>query len=125
MNAGIFLLAAVGGGIGAALRFIGDGLIMRRVHSGYPWGTLVINATGSLILGFLTGLADSSLLTSSWLFILGGGVMGGYTTFSTAIVDTVHMLQKRTYGRAVWNAFGMLVLTVALALIGLLIGRAL
>lgn len=125
MNVAIFLLAAAGGGIGAALRFVGDGLIMRRVRSGYPWGTFLINTTGSLLLGFLTGLADSSLLTSSWLFILGGGVMGGYTTFSTAIVDTVHMLQKRTYGRAIWNAFGMLALTVALALIGLLLGRAL
>ncbi|MFV0318887.1 MAG: fluoride efflux transporter CrcB [Microbacterium sp.] len=125
MTAGVFLLAAVGGGVGAALRFVIDGLVNRRVTSGYPWGTFVINATGSLILGFLTGLADSSLLDASWLFILGGGVMGGYTTFSTAMVDTVHMLQKRTYGRALWNAFGMLVLTVALALAGLLLGRAL
>lgn len=125
MNAGIFLLAAVGGGIGAALRFIVDGLIMRGARSGFPWGTFVINTTGSLILGFLTGLADSSLLASSWLFILGGGVMGGYTTFSTALVDTVHILQKRTYGPAIWNAFGMLVVTVASALIGLLLGRAL
>ncbi|QEW00440.1 fluoride efflux transporter CrcB [Microbacterium caowuchunii] len=124
MNAGVFLLAVLGGGIGASLRFILDGLIMRRVHNGYPWGTFIINSTGSLILGFLTGLSDSSVLDSAWLFIIGGGVMGGYTTFSTAMVDTVHMLQKRTYGRALWNAIGMIVVTVVLALLGLLLGRA-
>ena len=125
MNIGVFLLAALGGGIGAGLRFVIDGLIMRRVKSGYPLGTFVINVTGSFVLGLLTGLSDSSLLDAYWLFILGGGVMGGYTTFSTAMVDTVYMLQKRTYGRALWNAFGTLLITVIVALIGLLLGQAL
>lgn len=125
MTAATFVVAALGGGIGAALRFVIDGVVMRRAQTGYPWGTFVINATGSLVLGLLTGLADSSLLHSSWLFILGSGVIGGYTTFSTVMVDTVSMLQKRTYGRALWNAFGMLVLTGILALSGLLLGRAL
>ena len=125
MTWGVFLLAVVGGGLGASLRFVTDGLIMRRVHSGYPWGTFVINSVGSLLLGFLTGLSDSSVLDAAWLTILGGGVMGGFTTFSTAMVDTVHMLQKRTYGRFLVNSLGMLVLTVLLAVVGLAIGRAL
>ena len=125
MNAGLFLLVVVGGGLGASLRFVIDGLIMRRVTSGFPWGTFVINATGSLLLGFLTGLADSSVLDAAWLAVLGTGVMGGYTTFSTAMVDVVHMLQRRTFGRAAWNAVGMLVVTVLLAIAGLAIGRAL
>lgn len=125
MSAGLFLLVVVGGGLGASLRFVIDGLIMRRVTSGFPWGTFVINATGSLLLGFLTGLADSSVLDAAWLAVLGTGVMGGYTTFSTAMVDVVHMLQRRTFGRAAWNAVGMLVVTVLLAIAGLAIGRAL
>lgn len=125
MNVGIFVLAAIGGGVGAIIRFTLDGLIMSRVRGGYPWGTFVINSTGSLLLGFLTGLSDSSLLDAPWLFIIGGGVMGGYTTFSTAMVDTVHMLQKRTYGRALWNSVGELVVAVAVAVIGLAIGRSL
>lgn len=125
MNAGLFLLVVVGGGLGASLRFVIDGLIMQRVTSGFPWGTFVINATGSLLLGFLTGLADSSVLDAAWLAVLGTGVMGGYTTFSTAMVDVVHMLQRRTFGRAAWNALGMLVVTVLVAIAGLAIGRAL
>ena len=64
------------------------------------------------------------MLDAQWLFVLGGGLMGGYTTFSTAMLDTVHMLQKRTYGRALINGLVMIVVTVILALIGLLVGRA-
>jgi len=124
MNAGTFLLAMVGGGVGASIRFVLDGRIMRTVHTGYPWGTFTINVTGSLVLGFLTGLANSSVLDASWLFILGEGALGGYTTFSTAMVDIVHMLQKRTNGGPVWNGIVVLVLAVAAAVIGLLIGRA-
>jgi len=119
----IFLLTMLGGGIGAASRFVVDGLVMRHVHNGYPWGTSVINTSGSLILGFLTGLADSSILNSSWMFVLGVGMMGGYTTFSTAIVDTVHLLQKRSYGWALANAAGMLVAGIVAAFIGLGLGR--
>lgn len=125
MNLGLWLLVMAGGGIGASLRFITDGLIMRRVHSGFPWGTMVINVVGSLILGFLTGLAGSSILDADWLMILGGGMMGGFTTFSTAMVDTAKMLEKRTWGRFAANAFGMLVLAVAAAMLGLALGRAL
>lgn len=125
MNVGVFALVVLGGGIGASLRFVLDGVIMRRIRNGYPVGTFVINTTGALLLGFLTGLADSSVLDADWLFILGGGVMGGYTTFSTAMVDTVHLLQKRTYDRALLNSIGLIVLTVLLALLGLVVGRML
>ncbi len=123
MSLGLFLVAVVGGGAGAALRFIVDGLVMRHVAGGFPWGTFVVNATGSLLLGFLTGLADSAGLEAGWLYIL-GGVMGGYTTFSTAMVDTVHLWQKRASWRFLLNSVGMLVVTVAAALVGLVLGRA-
>lgn len=124
MNLAVWILIAVGGGIGACLRFIIDGLITRHVRSGFPWGILVINVVGSLILGLFTGLAGSSILDVHWLVILGGGVIGGFTTFSTAMVDTVKMLERRTWGRFAANAFGMLVLAVAAAMLGLALGRA-
>ena len=125
MSAPMFLLACLGGGIGACLRFVVDGLVMRRVSSGFPLGIFLINATGSFLLGFLTGLADSSVVDGTWLFIISAGVMGGYTTFSTAMVDTVHLLREEAWGRAAVNAAGMLVAGVVLALIGLAAGRAL
>ncbi|MGX5696443.1 fluoride efflux transporter FluC [Agromyces soli] len=122
MSPAVFLLAVLGGGVGAAIRFVVDGLVMRHVHSGYPWGTFVINTTGSFLLGLLTGMSDSSLLSSSWLFVLGEGVMGGYTTFSTATIDTVHLLQKRRFGRALWSSVGLIVVGVTAAVIGLQFG---
>ncbi len=124
MSAPVFLLACLGGGIGACLRFVVDALVMRRVPSGFPLGIFLINASGSFLLGFLTGLSDSSVDDSAWLFILSAGVMGGYTTFSTAMVDTVHLLRQEAWSRAAVNAAGMLVVGVVLALIGLAVGRS-
>ncbi|MGZ0712716.1 fluoride efflux transporter FluC (plasmid) [Coraliomargarita sp. W4R53] len=119
----LFFVGMLGGGIGAVARFVIDGLIMRHVPSGFPLGIFLINTTGSLLLGFLTGLADPSVLGAQVLFVLGQGVMGGYTTFSTAMVDTVHMIQKRTYGRALVNSLAMIVVTVAAAFAGLALAR--
>lgn len=125
MNTGVFLLAALGGGLGAVARFVVDGLIMRRSAGSFPWGIYVVNTSGSLLLGFLTGLTDSSLLAASALFVLGAGVLGGYTTFSTAMVDTVALLQRREWSGALFNSVGMLIVTGAAAFVGLLVGRAL
>lgn len=124
MNGLVFLAAVVGGGIGASLRFVVDGLIMRHVKSGFPWGTAIINVSGSFLLGLLTGLAASSVLDSEWLFVIGGGVMGGYTTFSTAMVDTVHLFQKGRHRDAWINGLGMIVVTVLAAMLGLALGRS-
>ena len=75
MSAPLFVLVMLGGGIGACLRFIVDGLITRRVHTSFPLGTFLINTSGSFVLGLLTGLADSSVIDSDWLFVLGAGVL--------------------------------------------------
>jgi len=124
MTPGVFLLVAVGGGVGAALRFVVDGLVMRRAIGRFPWGTLVVNSSGSLLLGLATGLADSAVLSTPWLFILGVGVLGGYTTFSTAMLDTVALLRRRAAWGALLNALGMLAITGTFALAGLVVGRA-
>lgn len=124
MSAPIFLLACLGGGVGACLRFVVDVLVMRRATGGFPVGIFLVNASGSFLLGFLTGLSDSSVVDSTGLFVLSAGVMGGYTTFSTAMVDTVHLLRQEAWSRAAVNAGGMLVFGVVLALIGLTLGRS-
>lgn len=121
MNVGVFLLAVVGGGLGASLRFVVDGLVPSR--SGFPWGTLVVNVSGSFAVGLLTGLAQSSLLDAPWVFVLGGGVLGGYTTFSAPMVATAEMLMRREGGQALFNSVGMLALTVLAALAGVVLGR--
>lgn len=116
------LLVSVGGGVGAALRLWLDGTVKVRV-SRFPLGTLVINVTGSLVLGFVTGLGETGALGPSTVAVLGTGMMGGYTTFSTASVETVQLFRSARPGPAVLNGLGMLVVSVGAAALGLYTGR--
>ena len=116
------VLVAVGGGVGAALRFLLDGVVKARV-TGFPVGTLVINVSGSLVLGLLTGLGEAGTVPLPAVTVLGTGMMGGYTTFSTASVETVQLLRSGNLRLAVLNGLGMLVVSVGAAALGLLIGR--
>ncbi|WIB58996.1 fluoride efflux transporter CrcB [Curtobacterium sp. MCLR17_007] len=122
MSALDLLLVAVGGGAGAALRFVLDGVVKARV-TGFPLGTMVINVSGSLVLGLLTGLGEAGILALPVVAVLGTGMMGGYTTFSTASVETVRLLQSGKTRLAVLNGLGMLVVSVGAAALGLLLGR--
>ena len=80
----IFALVALAGGLGAAARLALDGIIRTRVSSAFPWATIIINVTGSLLLGVLAGLAAGHLVSDASYAIIGAGFLGGYTTFSTA-----------------------------------------
>lgn len=114
----VFVALAVAGGLGAAARFVVDGLIRSRLRTVFPWATFTINATGSLALGALTALAAVSLLPAGASFIAGAGFLGGYTTFSTASYETVRLLGERRYAASLGNAFGTLLVCVAAAALG-------
>lgn len=108
---------AVAGGLGAAARAVVDGAVPERVRRRFPWGILLVNLTGSFALGLLTGAA----LAEPVLAVAATGFLGGYTTFSTASVDTVRLLRERRYVAALANGPGMLCATVGAAVLGLLI----
>lgn len=115
------LSVALAGGLGSAIRFLVDGAFPVRWRARFPWGIMAINLTGSFVLGLLTGFAVDHPVAS----IAAIGLLGGYTTFSTASLDTVQLLRARRWGAALWNGVGMLVAAAGLALLGILIGRAL
>jgi CrcB protein len=115
----VFVALSLAGGVGAALRLLVDGLIRARVRVALPVGTLAINVVGSLLLGVITGLSLSHLLAEHWHLILGGGLMGGFTTFSTASFETVRLAQDRRYTAAFVNGVGMLGAAAAAAGLGL------
>ena len=122
MTPPLFLAVALAGGLGAALRLVVDGLVHSRVRTALPVGTLLINVVGSLVLGLITGLTLALWLPEAWHLVLGGGLMGGFTTFSTASVETVRLAQDRRSFAALANGLGMLVLAVSCAFLGLWLG---
>jgi CrcB protein len=106
-------LTLLAGASGALARFLLDALIKRRWTSTFPWATVIINVTGSLLLGVLAGLVLFHGQSSTWQTVIGTGFCGGYTTFSTASFETVRLVQQDRRMRALANAAGSLVSSVA------------
>ena len=125
MTAALFLLLAVAGGAGAASRLLVDGAVRARFGTRLPWGSTLINVSGSLLLGLLMGLTAEEALPAAWELVLGTGFLGGYTTFSTASFETVRLLQAGRWQASLAVAFGVLLLSVGAALAGYRIGLAL
>lgn len=119
----LFLLVAIAGGLGAALRLFVDGHVRARRGDRLPWGTIAINLCGSLLLGVVTGIADGT--APAWATVVGTGLLGGFTTFSTASIETVRLLQARRWAAASATGLGQLLLAVALAFGGYAAGSAL
>jgi len=114
------LLVAFAGGVGAVARFVVDGLVARHSPFPFPLGTVVINVTGSLLLGLLTGAMIAHAGSEQVQMILGTGLLGGYTTFSTASVEAVRLASgTRALSLAFAHATGMLLLSLAAAGLGL------
>ncbi|WP_439591302.1 fluoride efflux transporter FluC [Microbacterium sp.] len=117
----LFLAVALAGGVGAGLRYLVDVRTSLAVGARFPWGILVVNISGSFALGVVAGSAPGTPL--AW--IVGVGLLGGYTTFSSVAVTTVVLAEEPQPRAAVANAVGTLVATIAAAGLGLLLGGAL
>lgn len=115
MSPMIFLLAAACGGLGAATRYLVDIGIARLTGTRFPWGVMVINVTGSFLLGLVVGMLPDVA------FVVGAGFLGGYTTFSTAMIDAVSLWRDGERGASVFNVVGMVVLALAAAVAGVAI----
>ena len=111
-----FVIAAA---VGAPLRYLVDGAIAERTEGVFPWGTFVINASGSLVLGVLTGLGLYHAFPKVPKVILGTGFCGSYTTFSTFTYETVELLEEGAVNEAARNAFGTLLVGAGAAALGL------
>lgn len=112
----IFVAAALAGGVGAVLRYLADLAVVRLAGRRFPWGILLVNVSGSFAIGLAAGLAPAAL------FIVSAGLLGGYTTFSTAMVDTVALWRDGERPASVFNLVGTFVLALAAAAAGLLLG---
>ena len=107
MSLAVLLGVGAFGAIGALARFLLDGLVSDRAGSAFPWGTLVVNASGSFLLG-LAGGGD----------LVGTGLLGGYTTFSTWMLETHRLTEEGRLRLAVLNVAGSLAVGLAAAALG-------
>lgn len=114
----LFAAAALAGGVGAVLRYLVDRGVAAFAGRRFPWGILVVNISGSFALGLVTAVLPDQL------FLLGAGLLGGYTTFSTAMLDTVALWRDGKRPASAFNAVGMLLLSLAAAAGGLAVGSA-
>lgn len=118
MSAWTWLGVALLGGVGANARFVLDALVSTRAGGGLPYGTLAVNASGSLLLGLVTGLA----LSGSALVLAGTATLGSYTTFSTWMLETHRLAEDSKTPAALANVLASLAVGVAAAALGRTIG---
>ncbi len=124
MTVGLLLAVALGGFVGAPSRYLIDRAVNRRVESDLPWGTFLINVTGSFFLGLLTGLSMAKHLSPMTKALLGTGFCGAYTTFSTFTFETVRLLEVGQMLDAVLNVTVSTVVGLVGAGLGLALGLA-
>jgi CrcB protein len=121
-----YLMVAMGGAVGSTLRFWVGGSVANRLGMRFPYGTFVVNCTGSFLIGLvITLIAERVDLNPNWRYLIGVGLIGGYTTFSAFEYETFQSLQSGKMLIASLNV----ILSVALGLIcvwlGVAAGRAL
>ncbi len=121
---GMVLAAALGGGIGAAARLMTVGWASRLFGFSFPWGTLIVNVVGSLLMGLITGWLLARIEASSFLRVfLTTGVLGGFTTFSAYSLDFALLWEDHRHLAALLYASGSVVLSFAAVFIGLTLAR--
>jgi CrcB protein len=120
-------VVAVGaaGFVGAIARYGLEGFVGERTNGSFPWGTLVVNISGSFILGVLFALLiEGRVIMAPWLRTAATvGLGGAYTTFSTLSLETFRMIEDGAYVSAGANAFGSLALGLVAVAIGVAAGR--
>lgn len=120
----MFLYAALGGAIGAAARYGVNLTAPKLVGHGFPWGTMIVNITGSFIMGLLISLMALAWTTSQEMRVfLTTGILGGFTTFSAFSLDFATLFERKEYGLAFGYAGGSVVLSLLAVFAGLYLAR--
>ncbi|HLL68297.1 MAG TPA: fluoride efflux transporter CrcB [Micromonosporaceae bacterium] len=119
-----FLYVALGAAIGAPLRYLVDRAVQARHNSPAPWGTFVVNVAGSLILGVLAGGAAAGAVPGTVTALLGTGLCGALTTYSTFGYETVRLIEGGAGRYAVLNVAASLAAGLAAAFAGITVATA-
>jgi fluoride exporter len=109
-----FVLVFFGGGLGASLRHAVNLAAAKAFGVAFPYGTFIINITGSIVMGLIAGyLAFKGEATQHWRLFLMTGILGGYTTFSAFSLDTAVLYERGAVGLAAFYVLGSVVISIA------------
>jgi fluoride exporter len=117
----VLILVILGSALGGMCRFGVSGLVARRAGARFPWGTLAVNVTGSLLIGVIFALTGTDVLLLAappWHQLLTYGFLGGYTTFSTLSLEVFQLLREDAAPRAVLYVVATLVLGIGACVAG-------
>lgn len=121
-NFTLYLLIAIGGASGASLRFYFSQLILNWLGKGFPFATLAVNISGSLIMGALYGLIEQGIIeVGVYRTLIGIGFLGAFTTFSTFSLDTLLLIQQGDVIKASVNVLLNVSLCIFAAALGMFI----
>lgn len=119
-----YLWIALGAVVGASARYFLSGYIARSLSSTFPYGTLLINVTGSLLLGFFLVLtSERILLDIRWRFLVAIGFCGSYTTFSSYAFESFSLLEQGQWLLLTWNVVASNLLCLASVIAGAALAR--
>ena len=118
-----WLLVVMGAMVGAPLRYLTDRAVQSRHDSVFPWGTFAVNVTGCLILGMLTGAVAAGAAGSHLQLLLGTGLCGALTTYSTFSYETLRLTETGARAYAVANAVASVVAGLGAAFAGVALAQ--
>jgi len=116
-------LLLLGGAIGTLVRYLLSGWTHKMVETTFPVGTLMVNLAGSFLIGLLWGLTEEQRFSSNLRMFVFVGLFGGFTTFSTFSLETMHMLKEGANAMAITNILVSNIGGIALVFLGLFLGR--
>ncbi len=120
-----FLLISLGALLGANARYWISEWTARKIGAAFPYGTLIVNLTGSLLLGFFLTLATERLmLDPRWRLLLAVGFLGAYTTFSTYSYESFNLILKGQVALGIANLIGSALLGILAVGVGIYLAKA-
>ncbi|RJP29145.1 MAG: fluoride efflux transporter CrcB [Candidatus Omnitrophota bacterium] len=120
-----FFVIATGGAIGTLLRYVISGIDYKFSGAVFPYGTLVVNLSGSLVIGFLWGVFERIAVSPNIRLFIFIGILGGFTTFSTFSLENLNLLRDSQYRLMIINIFFTNALGIILVVTGFLSARLL
>jgi fluoride exporter len=116
------VFVGIAGSLGSVTRFMLSHFVSRLMGTLFPLGTLLINVSGALLIGFMSALVTRHFLSLTFQVIVATGFLGGYTTFSTMCWETVQLGRADRVRGSIYYLGGNIVLGLLAALFGLLVG---